>query len=54
VYCKADDENFVKPSEPSRGRKRTTRRLGHSFSDPGLHTSRQQKEKVRVPRGRSK
>ncbi|OSX65554.1 hypothetical protein POSPLADRAFT_1054291 [Postia placenta MAD-698-R-SB12] len=57
AYYKAgDDDDCGKAldSEPPRGRRRATRRLGHSFSDPGLHSTRQQKEKVRAPRGRSK
>ncbi|KZT09759.1 uncharacterized protein LAESUDRAFT_646490 [Laetiporus sulphureus 93-53] len=55
MYYRADDEDedFKKVHEAPRGRQRTTRRLGHATSDPGLSSSCQQVLK-RAPRGRSK
>lgn len=51
-YRKVDDDEIMKSSEPSRGRKRTPRRLVHSWSEPGLDSS--VKEQLRTVRCRSK
>ncbi|KZT69766.1 hypothetical protein DAEQUDRAFT_668924 [Daedalea quercina L-15889] len=53
-YRKMDEDENMKSSEPepSRGRKRTPRRLVHSWSEPGLDSS--VKEQLRTVRCRSK
>ncbi|EPT04122.1 hypothetical protein FOMPIDRAFT_1046584 [Fomitopsis schrenkii] len=51
-YRKVADDEIMKSSEPSRGRKRTPRRLVHSWSEPGLDSS--VKEQLRTVRCRSK
>ncbi|KAI0934602.1 hypothetical protein AcV5_006389 [Taiwanofungus camphoratus] len=53
-HYKADDEEFTKAPDPPRGRKRNTRRLGHSTSDPGICCTRTLAEAAaRALRGRS-